>query len=47
MKQNPEIAALHLDIESLSKFEIPNYKKFIQILKQRLLKVLAIAISHN
>ncbi|WP_061217770.1 glycosyl hydrolase family 18 protein [Leptospira weilii] len=46
LKQNPEIAGLHLDIESLSKSEIPNYKKFIQMLKQRLPKekVLTIAI---
>ncbi|WP_078128189.1 glycosyl hydrolase family 18 protein [Leptospira alexanderi] len=46
LEQNSEIAGLHLDIESLSKSEIPNYKKFIRMLKQRLPKekVLTIAI---
>ncbi|AVQ10974.1 Glycosyl hydrolase, family 18 [Leptospira santarosai] len=46
LKQNPEIAGLHLDVESLSKSEIPHYKKFLQMLKQKLPKekVLTVAI---
>ncbi|AXX16984.1 MULTISPECIES: glycosyl hydrolase family 18 protein [Leptospira] len=46
LEQNPEIAGLHLDIEFLSKSEIPSYRKFIQMLKQKLPKekVLTIAI---
>ncbi|EMK12994.1 glycosyl hydrolase, family 18 domain protein [Leptospira kirschneri serovar Bim str. 1051] len=46
LKQNPEIAGLHFDIEFLPKSEIGNYKKFLRKLKQELPKekVLTVAI---
>ncbi|WP_017852427.1 glycosyl hydrolase family 18 protein [Leptospira interrogans serovar Szwajizak] len=46
LKQNPEIAGLHFDIEFLPKSEIGNYKRFLRKLKQKLPKekVLTVAI---
>lgn len=35
LKQNPEIAGLHFDIEFLPKSEIGNYKKFFKKVKTR------------
>ncbi|WP_085976831.1 glycosyl hydrolase family 18 protein [Leptospira noguchii] len=45
LKQNPEIAGLHFDIEFLPKSEIGNYKKFLVKLKQKLSKEKVITVA--
>lgn len=45
LKQNPEIAGLHFDIEFLPKSEIGNYKKFLKKLKQKLSKEKVITVA--